>query len=90
MATGIAMSDKVNDHLDSQAAALGLRTKDGLAHAILELALTNPTLNTQAAAMRVPGPSRRWAFDNRRTGPPGRRPRPPTPWRLQDEQCGGR
>ena len=50
-ATGIAVTDKVNDRLDSPAAALGLRTKEGLAHAILELALTNPTLKSQAAAM---------------------------------------
>jgi hypothetical protein len=43
MATGIAVTDEVDDLRDSQAAALGLRTKEGLAHAIFELALTNPT-----------------------------------------------
>ena len=51
MAIGIAVTDQVNDLLDSQAAALGLWTEEGLAHAIFELALTNPTLMTQAAAM---------------------------------------
>ena len=51
MAIGIAVTDQVNDLLDSQAAALGLRTEEVLAHAIFELALTNPTLMTQAAAM---------------------------------------
>lgn len=51
MATSIAVTDKVNDLLDTQTAKLGLRTKEGFAHAIFELALTNESFMAQAAAM---------------------------------------
>ncbi|WZO98575.1 hypothetical protein EP7_000155 [Isosphaeraceae bacterium EP7] len=51
MAKQVAVTDKVNKLLDTQTANLGLRTKEGLAHAIFELALTNESFMAQAAAM---------------------------------------
>ena len=51
MATGIAVTDEVDDLRDSQAAALGLRTKEGLATRHLRAGPDQPDLMTQAAAM---------------------------------------
>jgi hypothetical protein len=51
MATGVAVTNKVNGLIDSQKARLGLQSKEGLVHAIFMMALTDEAFLSKAAAM---------------------------------------